>query len=180
MALVNIIRCGGSDIYDLQKHLASAPMPPSSAPEVDADTNTAADATGEPNMSFDKLNNMINVNEIDAHNIHDRNIAVDSIDISLEGEIGDLDITLNPMYPTPVEAALDQNAYCIDCTDMGAADELESLRIVPVQDTTGALPFNQLGTVFTLQTKGSVLFILMVYLSLHHSLLSSRFLNKSS
>ena len=34
--------------------------------------------------------------------------------------------------------------YCVECED--AEDAEESQRIVPVQDVTGALPFNQKGT----------------------------------
>jgi hypothetical protein len=82
MAIVNIIKSNGSDIYDLEKHRANISLR--------ADNETANISTEGLNISANKLDingENASLNSSQSNNISGSNTA---IDISKEGEIGDM------------------------------------------------------------------------------------------
>ena len=115
MVLVNIVRSGGNDTYDMDLYLA----------------HTAAD-----------------VNQSTQEQASSSSSASAFTSISVEGEIGDTSMeslrnvtALKHPAPNGEESGV-TTQYCIDCEEEG--DE-SSQQIVPAEDLTGALSFNQKG-----------------------------------
>ena len=129
MALVNIIRSGGSDIHDMTLYLQNR-----ADNRVDTNTTTATAGTSSVENSDiikDQTKSSINSNS-------DSN----SISISNDGDIGD--VSVSDLHNNNTVDSNTPIQYCVECE----AEEVEggdSQRIVPSQDLTGALSFNQKG-----------------------------------
>ena len=136
MALVNIIRSGGSDVHDMNLYLQNR-----ADNRVDTTTNTVtACASSVENSDIIK-------DQTKSSNISSFNSDSNSISISNDGDIGD--VSVSDLHNNNT---VDSNApiqYCVECEEV-EVEGGESQRIVPSQDLTGALSFNQKGKYCTL------------------------------
>ena len=125
MVLVNIVRSGGNDTYDMDLYLAHT------AAEVAQSTQKQASSSSSASVSASAS-------------------ALNSI--SAEGEIGDtslesLHAATASKLPSPNGVSVKGRVtgqYCINCEEEGEEEE-SSQQIVPAEDLSGALSFNQKG-----------------------------------
>ena len=135
MALVNIIRSGGSDIHDMNLYLQNR-----ADNRVDTNTTTAAPTAGVSDVTKDQTKISIN---------SDSSSNSNSVLISNDGDIGD--VSVSDLHNNNTVDSNTPIQYCVECEEEEAEVEGgESQRIVPSQDLTGALSFNQKGKYCTL------------------------------